>query len=140
MQIEAGRVVKLDYELRDCDGLALEDEGSQLEYLHGGYGAIFPKVEEALAGRRVGHEVKLTLEPEDAFGEYDEAPEDTAKVLFPRHVSAATKWLSGAKPLPKQHQPFVAHVLATVAGIPDEQRETFLTPEAVERLRDGEVM
>jgi FKBP-type peptidyl-prolyl cis-trans isomerase SlyD len=71
MQIERGKVVKLDYELRDCDGAALEDEGSQLEYLHGGYGAIFPKVEEALEGRGVGHEVKLTLEPEDAFGEYD---------------------------------------------------------------------
>jgi len=63
--------VKLDYELRDCDGAALEDEGSQLEYLHGGYGAIFPKVEEALEGQGVGHELKLTLEPEDAFGEYD---------------------------------------------------------------------
>ena len=63
--------MKLDYELRDCDGVALEDEGSQLEYLHGGYGAIFPKVEEALEGQGVGHEVKLTLEPEDAFGEYD---------------------------------------------------------------------
>lgn len=64
-------VVRLDYELKDCDGELLEDEGAQLEYLHGGYGGIFPKVEAALDGKDVGHEMALTLEPEDAFGEYD---------------------------------------------------------------------
>ena len=64
-------VVRLDYELKDCDGELLEDEGAQLEYLHGGYGGIFPKVEEALDGKDVGHEMSLTLDPEDAFGEYD---------------------------------------------------------------------
>ena len=64
-------VVRLDYELKDCDGEPLEDEGAQLEYLHGGYGGIFPKVEEALEGKDVGHEMSLTLDPEDAFGEYD---------------------------------------------------------------------
>jgi FKBP-type peptidyl-prolyl cis-trans isomerase SlyD len=71
MQIDRGRVVKLDYELKDSEGQALEDEGAQLEYLHGGYGGIFPKVEEALEGKQVGHEVSVTLEPGDAFGEYD---------------------------------------------------------------------
>lgn len=71
MQINRGKVVKLDYELKDSDGQALEDEGAQLEYLHGGYGGIFPKVEEALEGKDVGEEVALTLEPLDAFGEYD---------------------------------------------------------------------
>jgi FKBP-type peptidyl-prolyl cis-trans isomerase SlyD len=71
MQINRGKVVKLDFELKDRDGQALEDEGAQLEYLHGGYGGIFPKVEEALEGKDVGHEVVLTLEPPDAFGEYD---------------------------------------------------------------------
>ena len=64
----------------------------------------------------------------------------TAGVLFPEEAESARKWIAGDRPLPKLHQPFVDHVLATVAGIPDEQRETFLTPEAVERLRDGEVM
>jgi FKBP-type peptidyl-prolyl cis-trans isomerase SlyD len=64
-------VVKLDYELKDCDGEAVEEEGAQLEYLHGGYGGIFPKVEDALEGKDVGHEMTLTLDPEDAFGEYD---------------------------------------------------------------------
>jgi len=64
-------VVKLDYELKDCDGHRVEEEGAQLEYLHGGYGGIFPKVEEALEGKDVGHEMSVTLDPDDAFGEYD---------------------------------------------------------------------
>ncbi len=71
MRIENGRVVRLEYEMKDCDGVPVEDEGAHLEYLHGGFGGIFPKVEEALEGKEPGHEVKLTLEPEDAFGEYD---------------------------------------------------------------------
>ena len=71
MRIDRGKVVKLDYELRDADGQALEDEGAQLEYLHGGFGGIFAKVEEALEGKEAGNEVSLTLEPPDAFGEYD---------------------------------------------------------------------
>src|SRR5438046_5117572 len=71
MQISRGKVVRLGVEMRDCDGQPLEDEGAEVEYLHGGFGGIFPKVEEALEGQDVGHEVNLTLEPEDAFGEYD---------------------------------------------------------------------
>jgi FKBP-type peptidyl-prolyl cis-trans isomerase SlyD len=70
MRIIRGAVVSLTYELRDCDGRPLDGPGAELEYLHG-YGGIFPKVEQALEGKRVGHEMKLTLDPEDAFGEYD---------------------------------------------------------------------
>ena len=71
MQIEAGRVVTLAYELRDADGEPLEEDNARMAYLHGGYGGIFPKVEEALEGKAVGDEMDMTLEPEDAFGEYD---------------------------------------------------------------------
>jgi FKBP-type peptidyl-prolyl cis-trans isomerase SlyD len=71
MRIEDGAVVRLAYELRNGEGQALEDEGAQMEYLHGGHGGIFPKVEEALQGKEAGHELELALDPEDAFGEYD---------------------------------------------------------------------
>lgn len=71
MRIERGTVVTLAYELRDASGQALEDEGAEIAYLHGGYGEIFPKVEAALDGKAVGEVVTLTLEPDDAFGEYD---------------------------------------------------------------------
>lgn len=70
MPIDRGKVVTLAFELRDAKGEALEDENAQMAYLHG-FGGIFPKVEQALEGKDVGHEVALTLEPEEAFGEYD---------------------------------------------------------------------
>jgi FKBP-type peptidyl-prolyl cis-trans isomerase SlyD len=58
--------------MRTSEGEPLvEEEEAELAYLHGGYGGIFPKVEEALEGKEVGHELSVTLEPEDAFGEYD---------------------------------------------------------------------
>jgi FKBP-type peptidyl-prolyl cis-trans isomerase SlyD len=71
MRIEPNTVVTLAYELRNADGQPLEEDNAEVAYLHGGYGGIFPKVEQALDGKEPGHEVSLTLEPEDAFGEYD---------------------------------------------------------------------
>jgi FKBP-type peptidyl-prolyl cis-trans isomerase SlyD len=71
MRIDRGKVVQLDYELKNSEGEPLEDEGAQLLYLHGGFGGIFPRVEAELQGKEVGQEISLTLEPEDAFGEYD---------------------------------------------------------------------
>ena len=70
MRIEEGAVVRLAYELRNVAGDALEDENAEMEYLHG-YGNIFPKVEDALEGKERGYELAITLEPEDAFDEYD---------------------------------------------------------------------
>ena len=49
MPIDRGTVVTLEYELKNGDGEPLEDEGAQLEYLHGGFGGIFPKVEKSLS-------------------------------------------------------------------------------------------
>jgi len=68
---EAGAVVTLAYELRDADGALLDEEGAVVAYLHGGHGGIFPKVEAALEGHGAGHELTLSLDPQDAFGEYD---------------------------------------------------------------------
>jgi FKBP-type peptidyl-prolyl cis-trans isomerase SlyD len=49
------------------------DEGEQpLVYLHGGYDGIFPALEEALHGKSVGDTFRVKLQPEDAFGDYDE--------------------------------------------------------------------
>ena len=52
---------------------ALADGGKRpvLVYIHGGYDDIFPKIEEALQGKSVGETVKVKLQPDDAFGEYD---------------------------------------------------------------------
>jgi FKBP-type peptidyl-prolyl cis-trans isomerase SlyD len=64
-------IVSLAYEVRDTDG-ALVDQGAEpLVYIHGGYDALFPKLEAALDGKGIGAEVKVRLEPQDAFGDYD---------------------------------------------------------------------
>ena len=93
MRIDAGTVVRLAYELRDCDGDSLEDEGAEMEYLHGGFGGIFPKVEEALAGKQTGQELSLTLDPEDAFGEYDaELLRVEPRARFPAKVEVGMRF------------------------------------------------
>ena len=71
MQIAKDRVVALDYELFDADGLLIEKTEAPIEYLHGGYQGIFPLVERALEGKRVGDRCRVRLDPGDAFGEYD---------------------------------------------------------------------
>jgi FKBP-type peptidyl-prolyl cis-trans isomerase SlyD len=64
-------VVTLNYDLADSDGEMIEANAT-LAYLHGGYAGIFPKVEEGLTGKTIGGELALSLDPIDAFGEYDE--------------------------------------------------------------------
>ena len=50
--------------------MKLQDR-SELTYLHGGYGELFAALERALEGKAPGESVRIQLEPEDAFGEYD---------------------------------------------------------------------
>ena len=65
-------VVSITYELLDSNGNVLESSKDPVSYLHGGYDNIFPRVEEELHGKSIGDTVEITLEPADAFGEYDE--------------------------------------------------------------------
>ena len=72
MQIAMNTVVSITYELLDSSGNVLESSKEPVSYLHGGYDNIFPRVEEELHGKSIGDTVEITLEPADAFGEYDE--------------------------------------------------------------------
>jgi FKBP-type peptidyl-prolyl cis-trans isomerase SlyD len=72
MQIAMNTVVSITYELLDSNGNVLESSKDPVSYLHGGYDNIFPRVEEELHGKSIGDTVEITLEPADAFGEYDE--------------------------------------------------------------------
>ena len=71
MQIIKDTVVTLTYELLDADGELIESSEAPVEYLHGGYDGIFPRVEQALSGKSIGERCEVRLEPEDAFGDYD---------------------------------------------------------------------
>ena len=71
MNIFANTVVSITFKLYDAQDALLEETPEPIEYLHGGHSGIFPKVEEALNAREIGDNVSVTLEPEDAFGDYD---------------------------------------------------------------------
>ena len=73
MIITRNAVVSLDVELSDIWGNLIQKSEEPVQYLHGGYGDIFPVVEAALEGRREHDRVEVRLEPADAFGDYDEA-------------------------------------------------------------------
>ena len=72
MQVKMNTVVTIIYELKDTDGNTLEKMNDPIAYLHGGHDNIFPKVEEAIHGKNVGDSIEITLDPADAFGDYDE--------------------------------------------------------------------
>lgn len=71
MRIEDDTWVTVRYRIFDAQGEAIESVERELSYLHGGYGAVFPLIEAALAGQEVGHATTVWLEPEDSFGDYD---------------------------------------------------------------------
>ena len=71
MNIFSNTVVTLTYKLFSTEGELIEEAAEPITYLHGGHHGIFPKVEAALAQKKVGETCSVLLEPEDAFGEYD---------------------------------------------------------------------
>ena len=73
MTIEQGKVVQIDYTLKNSDGEVLDtSEGREpLPYLHGA-GNIIPGLEAALDGKSSGDQVNAVIEPEKAYGLRDE--------------------------------------------------------------------
>ena len=98
MKIAKGTVVSLRYELSDANGTLLEKTDDPISYLHGGYDGIFPTVEEVLQGKEAGAKFAVTMEPDDAFGEYEH---DLVRVeprnLFPAEVSIGMQFEGGAE-------------------------------------------
>ncbi|OAI53088.1 hypothetical protein AYO46_03640 [Betaproteobacteria bacterium SCGC AG-212-J23] len=56
--------------MHDAQGVQISGP-AELSYLHGGYGQMFEVMEKALEGRGAGESLRVQLEPEQAFGEYD---------------------------------------------------------------------
>lgn len=87
MKIEKNTAVTLRYKVADAQGKLLEESKDPMVYLHGGYGNILPKIEEALEGRMPGYQTTLQLQPADAFGLRDEGLVQTIpKNQFPPGV------------------------------------------------------
>ena len=71
MQIAANKAVSIDYTLTNEDGEVIDSSagGAPLVYLHGAHNIIIG-LERALEGKQAGDELDVTIEPEDAYGEY----------------------------------------------------------------------
>ncbi|MEM7798365.1 MAG: peptidylprolyl isomerase [Chloroflexota bacterium] len=70
--IENNSVVSMHYTLTDDDGTVLDSsEGNDpLTYLHGAQN-IIPGLENALTGKGIGDELRVRVEPSQAYGEFD---------------------------------------------------------------------
>jgi FKBP-type peptidyl-prolyl cis-trans isomerase SlyD len=70
MKIEDGCRVGLNVRMLDAQGNPLEEAEAPIVYLHGA-SDIFARIEAALVEHEPGYKASLTLEPEDAFGDFD---------------------------------------------------------------------
>lgn len=144
MQIKKDSVVSLNYQMFDDSGELIDESQEPMVYLHGGYDGIFPQVEEALHGKAVGDKVDVTMEPEYAFGEYDDGlirhedvelfPEDLEEgMMFEADddesgetmVFTVTEIANGKVTLDGNH-PLAGKTLrfaATVSGVRDASKE-----------------
>jgi FKBP-type peptidyl-prolyl cis-trans isomerase SlyD len=73
MNIQKGKVVSIDYILRDAGGKLLDssDEGDPLVYLHGNDN-IIPGLEKQLEGKAIGDKLTCVVPAVEAYGERNE--------------------------------------------------------------------
>jgi FKBP-type peptidyl-prolyl cis-trans isomerase SlyD len=71
MLIAANKAVSIDYTLTNDIGEVIDSSsgGAPLVYLQGA-GNIIPGLEKALEGKQPGDELTVTVQPEEAYGEY----------------------------------------------------------------------
>lgn len=97
-QVIRNTVVTLDYNVTDPDGTVVDEGREPLVYLHGGYGDIFDKIEEALQEKNIGETVKVKLQPDEAFGEYDEnLVQVEPRSGFPKETQIGMQFEGGAE-------------------------------------------
>lgn len=117
MKITKDSVVSLRYELYDADGELLEKVEEPVSYLHGGYDGIFPLVEEALHGKNVGDQCSVTMQPDDAFGEYDHSlVEVEPRSSFPKEVEVGMQFEGGPESADDED-----YLLYTVVDVTDDE-------------------
>ncbi len=69
MKISKGKVVSIQYALKDTTGEVLESSEGQapMKYLQG-FGNIIAGLEKALEGKEAGEKIKAVIAPEDGYG------------------------------------------------------------------------
>jgi len=79
-KIQNDLVVTLDYKLFVEDELLEStDDGEPIQFLQG-HGQIIPGLEDAIINLKVGDTKNVVIEPENAYGEYDQESIEVAKI------------------------------------------------------------
>ena len=98
MEITPQCVVALTWTLKDTLGEELDVLDEPVEFLVGG-DDLFEKIEQALQGHGRGARVDLHLEPEEAFGDFQEGLVFLAdRVLFPPEIEEGMTFEGHALP------------------------------------------
>lgn len=72
LTLSENKIGAIAYDIHvDGEHLETVNEADAIEYLHGAEN-IVPGLENALAGKQVGDNFDVTVEPADAYGDYDE--------------------------------------------------------------------
>jgi FKBP-type peptidyl-prolyl cis-trans isomerase SlyD len=98
MKITPQCVVALTWTLKDTLGEVLDELDEPVEFLLGG-NDLLAKIEERLQGHETGDKLELHLEPENAFGDYDENLVFLeARKLFPAELEEGMTFDGAALP------------------------------------------
>jgi FKBP-type peptidyl-prolyl cis-trans isomerase SlyD len=93
MTVAKDTVVTLDYSVSDPDGVLVDAGEDPIIYLHGGYDDVFPMIEEAIEGKKIGESVTVKMQPADAFGEYDaELIQIESRSDFPKELQVGMQF------------------------------------------------
>ncbi len=85
MIVDENKAVGIDYTLYLSDGTVADtSEGDEPLYFLCGHGNIVPGLEKALMGMKVDEKKTVEVEPEDAYGQFDEeALQEVPLTAFP---------------------------------------------------------
>jgi len=134
--------------MHDAQGVELQPP-SDLVYLHGGHGELPAALESVLEGKAPGESVRLQLEPEQAFGEYDAAlvrvepaarygegvavgmeVEEDSRLYTVTDIADGKVVLDGNHPLAGMALRFFCQVLGVRTARPEEIRGGVSSPHA----------
>ena len=115
MEVTQQCVVALTWTLKDTLGEELDVLDEPVDFLVGG-DDLLKRIEEALQGHVAGDKLDLHLEPEEAFGDYDETLIFLEKrELFPAEIEEGMTFESSA--MPQGTNPMLPGLLYTVTEI-----------------------
>ncbi len=117
MKVVKNSIVTLKYSVTDPDGAMVDDGQEPLIYLHGGHDDIFPKIEEALEGKELNETVKVRLQADEAFGEYDaELVQIESRADLPEELELGMELEGGPEDGGESDEDFVIYRVTEIDG------------------------